>query len=56
MSELINHLQRIPGLWLFVAAVFVFAAQLDFRAVRRERRLALQGSKRRSRVLSSSDL
>lgn len=38
MSELINHLQQIPAPMAMAIATFAFAAQIDFRVARQERR------------------
>lgn len=38
MSELINHLQQIPVPIAMAIATFAFAAQIDFRVSRQERR------------------
>jgi hypothetical protein len=38
MSQLIDHLQQIPAPLAMVIAVGAFAAQLDFRVARQERR------------------
>lgn len=38
MSQLINHLQQIPAPLVMLIAVGAFAAQVDFRVARQERR------------------